>query len=152
MPSISVLTNSPEETFDLACRIGGQLLKGDIVTLDGNLGAGKTLFTQGLGKALGVTEPVTSPTFAILNIYSTGKLPMFHFDAYRISSYDELVEIGFEEYNQGDGIIVVEWAKNIPELEYEKKLIQIDIERLDNMSVNARRITINTYEGKELSC
>ncbi len=152
MPSISLTTTSSEETFDIAFKLGKMLAKGDVVTLDGNLGAGKTLFTQGLAKAMGITEPVTSPTFAILNIYTTGIVPLYHFDVYRISSYDELVEIGYEEYNQGDGIIVIEWANNIPELENEERLVKIDIERMDDVSENARRITIKTYEGKELSC
>ncbi|HOA30534.1 MAG TPA: tRNA (adenosine(37)-N6)-threonylcarbamoyltransferase complex ATPase subunit type 1 TsaE [Clostridia bacterium] len=152
MPSFSLITNSSEETFEIAFKLGKMLSKGEVVTLDGNLGAGKTLFTQGLARALGITEPVTSPTFAILNIYTTGDVPLYHFDVYRISSYDELVEIGYEEYNQGDGIIVIEWAKNIPELEYEERLVKIDIERLDGVSENTRRITIKTYEGKELTC
>lgn len=151
MPNISRITKSPEETFDLGFKLGQILEQGDVITLDGNLGAGKTLFTQGIGKALGINEPVTSPTFAILNIYTTGSIPLFHFDAYRISSYDELIEIGYEEYNQGEGIIVIEWAKNISDLPMDS-LIKIEIERLDDVSETARKITINTYEGKELSC
>lgn len=113
------------------------------------MGAGKTLLTQGIGLALQIQENITSPTFAILNIYTTGKIPLYHFDAYRISSYEELIDIGYEEYNSGVGIIVIEWAKNIEDLPQDR-LIKIEIERLNNVSVNARKININAYEGKEL--
>lgn len=149
MRNITVVTNSPEETFDIGYRIGKFLSGGDIVTLDGDLGAGKTLLTQGIGKALSIREDITSPTFSILNIYTSGRLPLYHFDAYRISSYDELFDIGYEEYNSGSGVIVIEWAKNIEDLPVEN-LIRITIERLNDFSLNTRRISINAYEGKEL--
>ena len=97
-------TFSPEETFLLGERMGRKAIGGMIITLDGDLGAGKTLFTKGFAKGLGITEPVSSPTFTILQEYGGGRLPMYHFDVYRIGDPGEMEEIGFDDFIYGDGV------------------------------------------------
>lgn len=107
---------SPEDTF----RVGEQLAKdarpGDIYTLDGDLGVGKTIFTKGMAKGLGIEEPVTSPTFTILQEYESGRLPLYHFDVYRIGDPEEMDEIGYEDYFYGNGLVMIEWANLIEEI------------------------------------
>ncbi len=104
------LSHSYEQTRDIACEFAKILSPGDVVTLDGDLGAGKTAFTGGLAKGLGIDTHVTSPTFTIVNEYRSGSLPLFHFDVYRLDSMDDLYDIGWEDYLSQDGICVVEWA------------------------------------------
>lgn len=115
MENISITTDSAEQTQALARRLAGQLEKGDVINLTGELGAGKTAFSQGLASGLGVEERVTSPTFAIIKEYS-GRLPLYHMDVYRLSSPAELVDLGYEEYFFGDGVTVVEWGDKVIEL------------------------------------
>ena len=119
---------SPEDTF----RVGEQLAKdarpGDIYTLDGDLGVGKTIFTKGMAKGLGIEEPVTSPTFTILQEYESGRLPLYHFDVYRIGDPEEMDEIGYEDYFYGQGICLIEWAGLIEEL-IPKEAVRICIEK-----------------------
>lgn len=109
-------TYSAEETFRLGCEIGKQAAAGDVYTLIGDLGAGKTLFTQGVARGLGITEAVCSPTFTILQVYEEGRLPFYHFDVYRIGDIEEMEEIGYEDCFYGDGVCLIEWANLIEEI------------------------------------
>lgn len=114
---LPALTHSPQETQHLGRNLAGRLRRGDIVALYGNLGAGKTVFVRGICEGMGL-EPrdVTSPTFTIVHEYSAGRLPVYHFDAYRVDRIDEFYGLGYEEYFFGDGISVVEWADRIEPL------------------------------------
>ncbi len=111
-----VETHSPEETFELGRRIGQEAAAGAVFTLIGDLGTGKTVFTQGLAKGLGITELVNSPTFTILQIYEEGRCPFYHFDVYRIGDISEMDEIGYEDCFYGDGVCLIEWADLIEEI------------------------------------
>lgn len=108
-------SNSPKETANIAKAFAKTLTSGDVLCLNGDLGVGKTAFVQGLVYELGVKEPISSPTFTIVNCYD-GKLPIYHFDVYRIEDSDEMYEIGFEEYIYGEGITIIEWAENIKDI------------------------------------
>ena len=108
-------SNSPKETENIAKAFAKSLKPGDVVTLDGDLGAGKTAFTQGLAKGLGVADYVSSPTFTIVNCYE-GNIPLYHFDVYRIDDCDDMYEIGYDEYVGGDGVAVIEWSEKIEEI------------------------------------
>ena len=136
---------SPEDTF----RVGEQLAKdarpGDIYTLDGDLGVGKTIFTKGMAKGLGIEEPVTSPTFTILQEYESGRLPLYHFDVYRIGDPEEMDEIGYEDYFYGQGICLIEWAGLIEEL-IPKEAVRICIEKDLEKGLDCRRIRIERGE------
>ncbi len=119
-------SNSPEETFNIAKVLGEKAQPGQIYTLDGDLGVGKTVFAQGFAKGIGVTDYVNSPTFTIVQVYEDGRLPLYHFDVYRIADPEEMYEIGYEEYFFGEGVCLVEWAELIEELlPSEIKKIQI---------------------------
>ena len=109
------VTNSAEETRALGEKLASGLKPGDVVLLKGELGAGKSELTRGIARGLGVTETVTSPSFTILNVYESGRYPLYHFDWYRLESAEELYELGMDEYLGGDGIAVVEWAERCPE-------------------------------------
>ncbi|NSW91224.1 MAG: tRNA (adenosine(37)-N6)-threonylcarbamoyltransferase complex ATPase subunit type 1 TsaE [Firmicutes bacterium] len=124
---ITIKTASEHETRNIGFLLGSVLKKGDIVCLEGELGVGKTVFVKGVASALGVEEYVTSPTFIIVNEYN-GRLPVYHFDVYRISDPQDMYEIGFEEYIYGDGIVVVEWADLIKEI-LPDELIWVRIEK-----------------------
>lgn len=134
-------TNSAQETFALGEEIGRQARAGEIYTLLGDLGVGKTVFTQGVAGGLGITEPVNSPTFTILQIYQEGRLPFFHFDVYRIGDAEEMEEIGYEDYFYGDGLCLIEWANLIEEI-LPQDVIQITIEKDLEKGFDYRRITI----------
>ena len=112
---MTFLTNSPEETERLGEALALRLQPGDVVAYRGDLGAGKTAFTRGLAKGLGVREPVTSPTYTIVNEYTSGKMPLFHFDMYRLHSADDLFDIGWEDYLERGGVCAVEWSENVEE-------------------------------------
>jgi len=129
---------SPEETEKIACDIGKELEPGDVVCLEGDLGAGKTAFVRGLAKAFDVHEPVTSPTFTIVNEYD-GTLPVYHFDVYRINDIEEMFEIGFDEYIDNNGILVIEWAENIKEI-LPSSYLHIKIIKNLNIGENYREI------------
>ena len=107
---------SPEETYLLGRLLGERCRQGEVYTLSGDLGVGKTLFTQGFAVGLDISEPVSSPTFTILQMYDTGRLPFYHFDVYRIGDLEEMFELGYEEYFYGRGVCVIEWADFIEEL------------------------------------
>ncbi len=112
----TVETGSAEETFALGRRIGEQASAGEVYTLVGDLGVGKTVFTQGVAKGLGIEDTVNSPTFTILQVYGEGRLPFYHFDVYRIGDVEEMDEIGYEEYFYGDGVCMIEWADLIEDI------------------------------------
>ena len=112
---MQIQTHSPEETEAVGRKLAAQLQPGDVLAYYGDLGAGKTAFTRGLAAGLGVTEPVTSPTYTIVNEYLSGRLPLFHFDMYRLGSADELFDIGSEDYLARGGICAVEWSENVEE-------------------------------------
>ncbi len=134
-------TNSPEETFRVGKELGEKAEPGQVFTLTGDLGVGKTVFTQGLAKGLGIEEPVNSPTFTIVQVYDEGRLPFYHFDVYRIGDVEEMDEVGFEDYVMGDGVSLIEWANLIEEILPKKRtdiLIEKDLER----GFDYRRITI----------
>lgn len=107
------ITHSPAETEELGCRLGRTLRPGAVVAYFGGLGMGKTAFTRGLARGLGVTGPVTSPTYTIVNEYTGGRMPLFHFDMYRLSSEEDLFDIGWEDYLDRGGLCVVEWSERV---------------------------------------
>lgn len=145
------ITTDEAETILLGTRLGRCLRRGDVVLLAGDLGAGKTHFTGGLARALGINDYITSPTFTVVNEYEGGTLPLIHFDVYRLGSYDELFEIGFEDYLERGGVCVIEWADLIPEIEERAgRIFKIDIRRMDHVSPNHREITICLPEGERL--
>lgn len=134
-------TNSPEETYALARRLGEQAQPGTVYTLTGDLGVGKTVFAQGLAKGLGIEEAINSPTFTIVQVYDEGRLPFYHFDVYRIGDIEEMDEIGYEDYFYGDGVCLVEWAELIEELLPEKR-VELVIEKDLGKGFDYRRITL----------
>ncbi|MDO4616512.1 MAG: tRNA (adenosine(37)-N6)-threonylcarbamoyltransferase complex ATPase subunit type 1 TsaE [Lachnospiraceae bacterium] len=138
-------TNSPEETWQLAKKLAERALPGQIYTLNGDLGVGKTVFTQGMAAGLGITEPVNSPTFTIVQEYTDGRLPLYHFDVYRIGDPEEMEEIGYDDYFFGEGITLIEWAELIDELIPENR-IRITIEKDPEKGFDYRRITIEGME------
>ncbi len=138
-------SNSPEQTKKIATEFSKTLVSGDVITLNGDLGAGKTAFTQGLAEALGVEDYISSPTFTIVNCY-TGRLPVYHFDVYRIEDEDEMYEIGYEEYVYGEGVSVIEWAEKISDILPEKRY-DITIERDFSKGEDYRIITIERKDG-----
>lgn len=131
-------THSPQETRVLGRRLAETLLPGDVLLLWGNLGAGKSELTRGIAEGLGVTATVTSPSFTILNVYDDGRVPLYHFDWYRLNSADELYEMGMDEYLGGDGVAVVEWPSQCPEAIPETHLAV----KLEPMGDNEREITL----------
>lgn len=125
-------TNSAEETFVLGKQLGEKAEAGQVFTLIGDLGVGKTVFTQGVAKGLGIIEPISSPTFTIVQVYEEGRLPFYHFDVYRIGDVEEMEEIGYEDYFYGDGICFIEWANLIEEIlpqNYTRITIEKDMEK-----------------------
>ena len=134
-------SKSPEDTFQIGMRLGKLAEAGDVYTLTGDLGVGKTIFTKGFAKGLGIEESVNSPTFTILQIYEDGRLPLYHFDVYRIGSVEEMEETGFEEYIMGDGVSLIEWADLIEEI-LPRKRTRVLIEKDLEQGFDYRRITV----------
>lgn len=134
------ITNGEEETQALGRRLGEKLGPGAVVAFTGDLGAGKTAFTRGLAQGLGIGERVTSPTFTIVNEYEGGRLPLFHFDMYRLGSSDELFDIGWEDYLARGGVCAVEWSENVADA-LEDDAIRVEIRR--GADANQRRITLS---------
>ncbi len=120
------VTNGEGETEDLGAWLAGRLSPGAVIAFTGDLGAGKTAFTRGLARGLGITDRVTSPTFTIVNEYEGGRMPLFHFDMYRLGSSDELFDIGWEDYLARGGVCAVEWSENVSDA-LEKDAIQVEI-------------------------
>ena len=134
-------THDPEETFEVGRKIGMNAKPGQIYTLTGDLGVGKTVFTQGVAAGLGITVPVNSPTFTIIQEYEDGRLPFYHFDVYRIGDLEEMEEIGYDDYFFGQGICLIEWAELIEEILPEKR-IEVTIEKDLEKGFEYRKITI----------
>lgn len=139
-------TRSAEETFALGKKIGENARSGEVYTLVGDLGVGKTVFTQGLAKGLEITEPISSPTFTIVQVYEEGRLPFYHFDVYRIGDVEEMDEIGFEDYIYGEGVSLIEWSNLIEEILPAKK-VEITIEKDLAQGFDYRRITIDGMDA-----
>lgn len=134
-------TFSAEETYTLGKKLGEQVKPGQVYTLIGDLGVGKTVFTQGVADGLGITEPINSPTFTIVQIYEEGRMPFYHFDVYRIGDVEEMDEIGYEDYFYGEGICLIEWANLIEEI-LPESYTQITIEKDLAKGFDYRRIII----------
>ncbi|MDD7219904.1 MAG: tRNA (adenosine(37)-N6)-threonylcarbamoyltransferase complex ATPase subunit type 1 TsaE [Clostridia bacterium] len=134
-------TKSAQETFEAGKKIGEHARQGQIYTLTGDLGTGKTVFTQGVAAGLGITEPVNSPTFTIIQEYDSGRLPLYHFDVYRIGDIEEMEEIGYDDYFFGQGVCLIEWAELIDEILPDRR-IRITIEKNPEKGYDYRKITI----------
>ena len=131
------ITNSPEETEKVGMALGQVLIPGTVLAYEGDLGAGKTAFTRGLAKGLGATEQVTSPTYTIVNEYLSGRMPLFHFDMYRLGSSDDLWDIGWEDYLERGGVCAVEWSENVADA--MEGAVRVCIEKI---SEDVRKITV----------
>ncbi len=140
------ISHNPSETQKIAAKMSQTLNSGDVLCLYGDLGAGKTAFVQGLAKGLGVTEYITSPTFTIVNVYESGRLPLYHFDMYRLGDSAEAYETGYEEYVYGDGVSVIEWAQNISDI-LPASRYDITITGGKNASADFRKINITRIEA-----
>ena len=139
-------TNSEKETYAFGLELGKKAHAGQVYTLVGDLGVGKTVFTKGLARGLDILEPVSSPTFTIVQVYEEGRLPFYHFDVYRIGDVEEMDEIGYEDYIYGDGVSLIEWANLIEEIlpqDYQEVQIEKDLEK----GFDYRKITIES-EGE----
>ena len=132
-------SRSAEETFAFGKRLGEAALPGQVICLNGDLGVGKTVFTQGFAAGLGIIEPVNSPTFTILQEYLEGRLPFYHFDVYRIADIEEMEEIGYEDFFYGNGVCLIEWAELIQEL-IPKEAVQVRIEKNLDYGFDYRRL------------
>ncbi len=146
---IIIETTNAEETFQLGVKIGKQARPGEIYTLNGDLGVGKTVFTQGVARGLGIEEPVNSPTFTIVQVYEEGRMPFYHFDVYRIGDIEEMEEIGYDDYFFGNGICLIEWAELIQEL-LPEQIISVTIEKNPEKGFDYRKITIDGLEEERM--
>ena len=135
-------TDGPEATRELGRSLGEGAAAGQVICLNGDLGVGKTVFTQGFAAGLGIGGPVNSPTFTILQIYEEGRLPLYHFDVYRIGDAEEMEEIGYEDYFFGEGVCFIEWASLIEEL-LPEQAVRITIEKDMEKGFDYRRITVD---------
>lgn len=133
---------SPETTAELGNRIGRQVAAGDVICLNGDLGVGKTVFTQGLAMGLGINEPVNSPTFTLIQEYEEGRIPLYHFDVYRISGPWDMDDLGYEDYFYGEGVCLVEWGNLIEEL-LPDNTIYVTIEKDLEKGFDYRKITVS---------
>ena len=138
-------TNTPQETYAVGKKIGENAKPGQIYTLTGDLGVGKTVFTRGVAAGLNITEPINSPTFTIIQEYESGRLPLYHFDVYRIGDIEEMEEIGYDDYFFGQGICLIEWANLIEEI-LPENLIKVTIEKELEKGFDYRKITITGLE------
>ena len=142
---MKIETFSAEETYKIGEQMGREAKAGDVICLIGDLGVGKTVLTQGLAEGLGITEAVNSPTFTILQVYEEGRLPLYHFDVYRIGDVEEMDEIGYEDYFYGDGVCLIEWANLIEEI-LPEKYTEIRIEKDLEKGFDYRKITVTEVE------
>ena len=134
-------TYSAKETYELGVEIGKKAISGQVYTMVGDLGVGKTVFTQGMARGLEIEEAISSPTFTIVQVYEEGRLPFYHFDVYRIGDVSEMDEIGFDDYVYGEGVSLIEWANLIEEILPEER-ISITIEKNLEKGFDYRKITI----------
>ncbi len=141
-------TFSPEETLEFGKTLGKQAKPGQVYTLIGDLGVGKTVLTQGIALGLGITEPICSPTFTIVQVYEEGRLPFYHFDVYRIGDVEEMEEIGYEDYFYGEGVTMIEWANLIEEI-LPEQYQEITIEKDLDQGFDYRKITVRTIGPKQ---
>ena len=139
---VQYISHSPGETFDIGVRFGEKARSGEIYALDGDLGAGKTVFVKGFARGLGINEQVTSPTFTIMQVYDGGRLPLYHFDVYRIEEPEELYETGFEEFFYGRGVTVIEWASRICGL-LPQDIMRFDFKR--KYEINGDELRVITF-------
>ena len=137
-------TNSEKETYAFGLELGKKAHAGQVYTRVGDLGVGKTVFTKGLARGLDILEPVSSPTFTIVQVYEEGRLPFYHFDVYRIGDVEEMDEIGYEDYIYGDGVSLIEWANLIEEI-LPEHYTEIKIEKDLEKGFDYRRISICEY-------
>ena len=137
----TIETNSEKETYELGVQMGRDALAGQVFTLVGDLGVGKTVFTKGLARGLDIEAPISSPTFTIVQIYEEGRLPLYHFDVYRIGDVEEMDEIGYEDYIYGEGVSLIEWANLISDI-LPEHYTQIRIEKDMEKGFDYRKITI----------
>lgn len=146
-------TRTPEETFEIGRKIGQSARPGQVYSLTGDLGVGKTVFTQGVADGLEIYEPICSPTFTIIQEYDSGRFPFYHFDVYRIGDIEEMEEIGYDDYFFGRGICLIEWADLIEEI-LPENLIRVMIEKNLEKGFDYRRITITGLpdEAAVFSC
>ena len=140
------LTNSPEETEAVGQGLAARLTPGTVIAYEGDLGAGKTAFTRGLAKGLGAQERVTSPTYTIVNEYLSGRLPLFHFDMYRLESVDDLWDIGWEDYLERGGVCAVEWSENVREAMDGALVV-----RIEKTGTDSRKITIEGGDDRVIA-
>ncbi|WP_302328021.1 tRNA (adenosine(37)-N6)-threonylcarbamoyltransferase complex ATPase subunit type 1 TsaE [Enterocloster lavalensis] len=138
-------SNTPQETFELGKRLGAEAKPGQVYCLDGDLGVGKTVFTQGFARGLGITGPVNSPTFTIVQQYEEGRLPLYHFDVYRIGDISEMDEIGYEDCFYGSGVSLIEWSELIEEL-LPERAAHVTIEKDLERGFDFRRIRVEGLE------
>ena len=143
-----IISKSPEDTFALGKQIGESVAPGSVLTLVGDLGVGKTVFTQGLAEGLGISDAVNSPTFTIVQIYEEGRIPLYHLDVYRIGDISEMDEIGYEDYFYGDGVCLIEWASMISEL-IPETAIQVTIKKDLEHGFDYRTITVEERFGEK---
>ena len=137
-----------KDTYELGEKIGQMAKPGMVISLTGDLGVGKTVFTQGLAKGLGIEEPVNSPTFTIVQVYEEGRLPLYHFDVYRIGDIEEMDEIGYEDYFYGEGVCLIEWADLIREI-LPEQMCRVTIEKNREKGFDYRKITLEGFKGIE---
>ena len=137
-----------KDTYELGEKIGQMAKPGMVISLTGDLGVGKTVFTQGLAKGLGIEEPVNSPTFTIVQVYEEGRLPLYHFDVYRIGDIEEMDEIGYEDYFYGEGVCLIEWADLIREI-LPEQMCRVTIEKDLEKCFDYRKITLEGFKGIE---
>ena len=137
-----------KDTYELGEKIGQMAKPGMVISLTGDLGVGKTVFTQGLAKGLGIEEPVNSPTFTIVQVYEEGRLPLYHFDVYRIGDIEEMDEIGYEDYFYGEGVCLIEWADLIREI-LPEQMCRVTIEKVLEKGFDYRKITLEGFKGIE---
>lgn len=134
-------THTPQETFDIGKKLGERAIQGEVYGLSGDLGTGKTVLAQGFADGLGIREPVSSPTFTIIQQHDGGRLPLYHFDVYRIGDISEMDEIGYEDCFYGDGVCLVEWPSRIEKL-LPKHYVSVSIEQAPEKGFDYRKITV----------
>ena len=137
-----------KDTYELGEKIGQMAKPGMVISLTGDLGVGKTVFTQGLAKGLGIEEPVNSPTFTIVQVYEEGRIPLYHFDVYRIGDIEEMDEIGYEDYFYGEGVCLIEWADLIREI-LPEQMCRVTIEKDLEKGFDYRKITLEGFKWIE---
>ena len=141
-------THNSKETYEIGFNMGKSAKAGDVYCLDGDLGVGKTVFTQGFAKGLGINEPINSPTFTIVQEYKEGRIPLYHFDLYRIADISELDEIGYEEYFYSEGTCLVEWGNLYPEI-FPENTVKIEISKDLSKGFDYRRVTIEKQQKED---